>query len=189
MCILYLCLHLQHFPNRSTFFIQSQVAEDRTSDKAPRMWRDLSVSSPGFRPSSLTPWPQVYSIYILQILHDIATMCTNMPTHTVTKKWCCLLHSLPSVEVSMMTDDVSGVGVALYYKRTQHLFVWAVVTFCCFLAAVIAVTTRAMFSQLPRFQRCALHCLKAAGLRSMYVAWPPVIASHPPRNSVSLAWN
>ena len=44
-------------------------------------------------------------------------------------------------------------------------------------------------SQLPRFQRCALHCLKAAGLRSMYVAWPPVIASHPPRNSVSLAWN
>lgn len=48
---------------------------DRTSDKAPRMWRDLSVS--------------------------------------------------------MMTDDVSGVGVALYYKRTQHLFVCAVVTFCC----------------------------------------------------------
>lgn len=98
-------------------------------------------------------------------------------------------NSLP-VEVSMMTDDVSGVGVALYYKRTQHLFVCAVVTFCCFLAAVIAVTTvttRAMFSQLPRFQRCALHCLKAAGLRSMYVAWPPVIASHPPRNSVSLA--
>lgn len=51
----------------------------------------------------------------------------------------------------MMTDDVSGVGVALYYKRTQHLFVCAVVTFCCFLAAVIAVTPRAMFSQCHNF--------------------------------------
>lgn len=49
---------------------------DRTSDKAPRMWRDLSVS--------------------------------------------------------MMTDDLSGVGVALYYKRTMHLFLCSLLCFCCF---------------------------------------------------------
>ena len=179
MCVHYTYVDISSiFPIVAPFSFKAKSPRTRTSDKAPRMWRDLSVSSPG-----LPLAPSVFDRF-LQILRK---MCTNMPTHTVTKKWCCFLHSLPLVEVSMMTDDVSGVGVALYYKRTQHLFVCAVVTFCCFLAAVIAVTTRTMFSQLPRFQRCALHCLKAAGLRSMYVAWPPVIASHPPRNSVSLA--
>ena len=73
-------------------------------------------------------------------------------------------------EVSMMTNDVSGVGVALYYKRTQHLFVCAVVTFCCFLAAVPMMELSQQCITL--FEKLRLPKVYVCCLATSHYQWP-----------------